>query len=127
MLINTPAGNVFTMREYRECLKEAGFKKIATIPAPHASPLIEAAVHLPPRAGTGALSPPAVSRERSSPTHRAIYSASDFLFKVRGFRLREPRVDASHRGGRHETEPRAFSKNRRRMPGCGERRESMAC
>jgi 3-hydroxy-5-methyl-1-naphthoate 3-O-methyltransferase len=40
MLLNTPAGNVFTMREYREWLKEAGFKKVATIPAPHVSPLI---------------------------------------------------------------------------------------
>jgi 3-hydroxy-5-methyl-1-naphthoate 3-O-methyltransferase len=40
MLINTPAGDVFTMREYREWLKEAGFRKVATIPAPHVSPLI---------------------------------------------------------------------------------------
>ena len=40
MLINTPAGDVFTMREYREWLKEAGFSKVATIPAPHVSPLI---------------------------------------------------------------------------------------
>ena len=40
MLINTQAGDVFTMREYREWLKEAGFKKVATIPAPHVSPLI---------------------------------------------------------------------------------------
>jgi ubiquinone/menaquinone biosynthesis C-methylase UbiE len=40
MLINTTAGDVFTMREYREWLKEAGFKKVATVPAPHVSPLI---------------------------------------------------------------------------------------
>src|SRR3984893_1780874 len=40
MLINTQAGDVFTMREYRQWLKEAGFKKVATIPAPHVSPLI---------------------------------------------------------------------------------------
>ncbi|HVB81041.1 MAG TPA: methyltransferase [Candidatus Binataceae bacterium] len=40
MLINTPTGDVFTMREYREWLKEAGFRKVATIPAPHVSPLI---------------------------------------------------------------------------------------
>jgi hypothetical protein len=40
MLINTPAGDVFTMREYRAWLKEAGFTKVATIPAPHVSPLI---------------------------------------------------------------------------------------
>ncbi|MFZ1122586.1 MAG: hypothetical protein WAN81_20365 [Candidatus Binataceae bacterium] len=40
MLLHTPAGDVFTMREYREWLKEAGFSKVATIPAPHVSPLI---------------------------------------------------------------------------------------
>lgn len=41
MLINTPTGDVFTMREYREWLKQAGFRKVATIPAPqHVSPLI---------------------------------------------------------------------------------------
>jgi len=40
MLINTPSGDVFTMHEYREWLKEAGFRKVATIPAPHVSPLI---------------------------------------------------------------------------------------
>jgi 3-hydroxy-5-methyl-1-naphthoate 3-O-methyltransferase len=40
MLINTAAGDVFTMREYREWLKEAGFSKVATVPAPHVSPLI---------------------------------------------------------------------------------------
>jgi hypothetical protein len=39
MLLHTPQGDVFTMREYRE-LKEAGFRKVATIPAPHVSPLI---------------------------------------------------------------------------------------
>jgi hypothetical protein len=40
MLLHTPAGDVFTMREYREWLKKAGFSKVATIPAPHVSPLI---------------------------------------------------------------------------------------
>lgn len=41
MLINTPAGDVFTMREYREWLKEAGFRKVTAMPAPeHVSPLI---------------------------------------------------------------------------------------
>ena len=40
MLINTPNGDVFTMREYREWLKAAGFKKVTSIPAPHVSPLI---------------------------------------------------------------------------------------
>jgi ubiquinone/menaquinone biosynthesis C-methylase UbiE len=40
MLINTPAGDVFTMREYREWLKEAGFRKVATLAVPHVSPLI---------------------------------------------------------------------------------------
>lgn len=40
MLINTPAGDVFTMREYRAWLTEAGFKRVTTIAAPHVSPLI---------------------------------------------------------------------------------------
>ncbi|HVA39258.1 MAG TPA: methyltransferase [Candidatus Binataceae bacterium] len=40
MLVNIPGGDVFTMREYREWLKEAGFRKVATLPAPHVSPLI---------------------------------------------------------------------------------------
>lgn len=41
MLINTPAGDVFTMREYRGWLKEAGFRKVAAMPAPeHVAPLI---------------------------------------------------------------------------------------
>lgn len=40
MLINTPDGDVYTMREYREWLKDAGFRKVTTIPAPHVSPLI---------------------------------------------------------------------------------------
>jgi SAM-dependent methyltransferase len=40
MLINTEHGDVFTLREYREWLKAAGFKKVTTIPAPHVSPLI---------------------------------------------------------------------------------------
>jgi len=41
MLINTPAGDVFTMREYREWLKEAGFRKVTALRAPeHVSPLI---------------------------------------------------------------------------------------
>ena len=40
MLLHTPQGDVYTMSEYREWLKEAGFRKVATIPAPHVSPLI---------------------------------------------------------------------------------------
>jgi len=40
MLLNTEHGNVFTMREYREWLKEAGFKKVTTIDVPGPSPLI---------------------------------------------------------------------------------------
>jgi ubiquinone/menaquinone biosynthesis C-methylase UbiE len=40
MLLHTEQGDVFTMREYREWLKEAGFKKVTTIDAPAPSPLI---------------------------------------------------------------------------------------
>ena len=40
MLPHTPAGDVFTMREYRQWLDEAGFKKVKTIQAPAPSPLI---------------------------------------------------------------------------------------
>jgi len=40
MLLNTEHGDVFTMREYREWLKAAGFKKVSTIDAPGPSPLI---------------------------------------------------------------------------------------
>jgi len=40
MLLNTENGDVFTMREYREWLKAAGFKKVSTIDAPGPSPLI---------------------------------------------------------------------------------------
>ena len=40
MLLNTAHGNVFTMSQYREWLKEAGFKKITTIEIPAPSPLI---------------------------------------------------------------------------------------
>ncbi|HSE84337.1 MAG TPA: methyltransferase [Thermodesulfobacteriota bacterium] len=40
MLLHTEQGDVFTMREYREWLKEAGFKKVRTIEAPSPSPLI---------------------------------------------------------------------------------------
>jgi hypothetical protein len=41
MLLHTPDGDVFTMKEYREWLKEAGFKTIRTISTPAApSPLI---------------------------------------------------------------------------------------
>ena len=40
MLLNTEHGNVFTMRQYREWLKDAGFKKVTTIEAPGPSPLI---------------------------------------------------------------------------------------
>lgn len=40
MLLHTTDGNVFTMREYRQWLKDAGFKKVTTIDAPAPSPLI---------------------------------------------------------------------------------------
>jgi SAM-dependent methyltransferase len=40
MLLNTQAGDVYTMREYRDWLKQAGFRKVTAIPAPHVSPLI---------------------------------------------------------------------------------------
>jgi ubiquinone/menaquinone biosynthesis C-methylase UbiE len=40
MLLSTEAGDVYTMREYREWLKAAGFRKVTTIAAPHVSPLI---------------------------------------------------------------------------------------
>ncbi|HLG14970.1 MAG TPA: methyltransferase [Blastocatellia bacterium] len=40
MLLHTTDGDVFTMREYRQWLKEAGFRKVATIDAPAPSPLI---------------------------------------------------------------------------------------
>ena len=40
MLVHTEQGNVFTMREYREWLKAAGFKKVSTLDAQGPSPLI---------------------------------------------------------------------------------------
>jgi len=40
MLVHTADGDVFTMKEYREWLKAAGFKKVTTIQAPAPSPLI---------------------------------------------------------------------------------------
>jgi ubiquinone/menaquinone biosynthesis C-methylase UbiE len=40
MLLHTEQGDVFTMREYREWLKKAGFKKVKTIEVPSPSPLI---------------------------------------------------------------------------------------
>jgi ubiquinone/menaquinone biosynthesis C-methylase UbiE len=40
MLLHTENGDVFTMREYREWLKEAGFEKVTTIEVPSPSPLI---------------------------------------------------------------------------------------
>ncbi|MFL6216383.1 MAG: methyltransferase [Blastocatellia bacterium] len=40
MLVHTEAGDVFTMREYREWLKEAGFRKVQTLDVPGPSPLI---------------------------------------------------------------------------------------
>lgn len=40
MLLHTENGDVFTMREYREWLKEAGFKRVTTIEVPSPSPLI---------------------------------------------------------------------------------------
>ena len=43
MLLQTEAGNVFTLREYRTWLKATGFRKVATISAPPPSTLILAA------------------------------------------------------------------------------------
>jgi ubiquinone/menaquinone biosynthesis C-methylase UbiE len=40
MLLHTPDGDVFTMRDYRAWLKEAGFRTVKTIAAPAPSPLI---------------------------------------------------------------------------------------
>jgi 3-hydroxy-5-methyl-1-naphthoate 3-O-methyltransferase len=40
MLLSTPAGDVYTMRDYRAWLKAAGFKAIKRIQAPSPSPLI---------------------------------------------------------------------------------------
>ena len=40
MLINTPQGDVFTMREYREWLRAAGFGKVSKLEVPALSPLI---------------------------------------------------------------------------------------
>ena len=40
MLLHTEQGDVFTLREYREWLKGAGFKKVTTIEVPAPSPLI---------------------------------------------------------------------------------------
>lgn len=40
MLIGTEDGDVYTMGEYREWLKGAGFRKVTTIAAAHVSPLI---------------------------------------------------------------------------------------
>lgn len=40
MLMNTADGDVFTMKQYRQWLKSAGFKSVKTISAPAPSPLI---------------------------------------------------------------------------------------
>jgi hypothetical protein len=40
MLINSTEGNTFTMAEYKEWLKDAGFVDVTTIDAPGPSPLI---------------------------------------------------------------------------------------
>ena len=40
MLVHTEAGDVFTMREYRQWLKDAGFRKVQTLDVPGPSPLI---------------------------------------------------------------------------------------
>jgi ubiquinone/menaquinone biosynthesis C-methylase UbiE len=42
MLINSTEGNTFTMAEYREWLKDAGFAEVTTIDVPGPSPLIVA-------------------------------------------------------------------------------------
>ena len=39
-LVHTEQGSVFTMKEYRQWLKDAGFKKVTMIEAPSPSPLI---------------------------------------------------------------------------------------
>lgn len=43
MLLQTEAGAVFTLREYRKWLKAAGFRKIATVPVPPPTTVIVAA------------------------------------------------------------------------------------
>lgn len=40
MLIHTAEGGVYTMKQYREWLKEAGFKRVWTVDAPAPSPVI---------------------------------------------------------------------------------------
>jgi ubiquinone/menaquinone biosynthesis C-methylase UbiE len=40
MLVHTEAGDVFTLREYREWLKESGFRKVKTLDISGTSPLI---------------------------------------------------------------------------------------
>ena len=40
MLIHTQEGGVYTMKQYREWLKEAGFQKVWTVDAPAPSPVI---------------------------------------------------------------------------------------
>lgn len=40
MLLHTAEGNVFTMAEYRQWLRDAGFSTIKTVNAPSPSPLI---------------------------------------------------------------------------------------
>jgi ubiquinone/menaquinone biosynthesis C-methylase UbiE len=40
MLVHTEAGDVFTMREYREWLKDAGFRRVQVLDVPGPSPLI---------------------------------------------------------------------------------------
>jgi 3-hydroxy-5-methyl-1-naphthoate 3-O-methyltransferase len=40
MLVHTEAGDVFTMREYRQWLKDAGFRKVQVLDVPGPSPLI---------------------------------------------------------------------------------------
>jgi hypothetical protein len=42
MLLQTDEGAVFTLREYRAWLKDAGFGKVSTIPAPPPSTVIVA-------------------------------------------------------------------------------------
>lgn len=40
MIVHTEQGDVFTMREYRQWLKDAGFRSVKTVDAPGPSPLI---------------------------------------------------------------------------------------
>ena len=40
MILHTNEGNVFTLKEYRQWLKQAGFTAIRTVKTPNPSPVI---------------------------------------------------------------------------------------